>query len=156
MEKRLQRAKDKEDLFQELGVKPGSPFNTMKDVFVFSACMGFVNKQREPLKAGKETFGPGVFSKDDEAIMNVIAIADKNDINVLRAEHEEERQTIVEEYANGGIALLKKALQATPGVDLVNELLTLVAQQENGSGNDGDPAQTITKHFGISIKKPNK
>ena len=87
-----------------------APFETMKDVFMAAACLGFKLGKRRTLVGKREQ--PIQFSvfKDqtDIPILKAIALATSHDVNTL-VDHEKMVE-IAEEYANAGIGELRLRL----------------------------------------------
>lgn len=135
MNHRMRRSKEKEPTFQALGAGDDAIFLTLKDVFMVAACVGFATDQREPLNGFGGEFLPAVFSPDDEAIVNAIAVAETGGIEILHPDREEEKCRIAEEYANGGIDLLKAKLDQAPG-EPIDQLITVLAAEEEGPYTD--------------------
>lgn len=128
--RRLRRGKDREDLFQWLGGQDNiqAPFKRLKDVFVVAACLGYTYGQESKLAPGGEQFGQTVFSAQDEAIFNAIAIAHFGQVEVLHPDREEERLDVIEQYANEGVVLLRE--MARKGLDPLEEVLAALAREE--------------------------
>ena len=105
----LKKAAEYEQIFQELGNIPDKIFDSMKDVFMFAAALGFHRKKRVPFqKSGGEDISLRFFKDEDENIFNIMALADTNDMSILLPdeEHREKKYRIVEEYANGGMSIM--------------------------------------------------
>jgi dnd system-associated protein 4 len=106
-----------------------APFDTLKDMFMLAACLGFQNGRRtRPRKGEGGEVMIKVFTEDDWAILKAIAIADAGEIEVLG--RLSEILGIAEEYANSGIHDLKAYLVDAGGrplwnlVNLLNENTT--------------------------------
>lgn len=104
-----------------------APFRTMKDVFMFAACLGYQKGKPQRLKGKKQIiFRWAQFSpQTDIPILKAIAIASKEDVNVLQTQNE--ILTIAEEYANAGIHELCSRVLGEHGQALWN-LVNLVEQ----------------------------
>lgn len=101
------------------------PFETLKDVFMFAACIGFKKNLRKPLEAGPKTdMRMEVFSDKDKNIMRSMAIAEIGNVDVLNKSSDElisgKVLDIVEEYAYGGILEIKASIIDQPGATLWN------------------------------------
>jgi dnd system-associated protein 4 len=97
-----------------------APFRTMKDMFLWSASIGFQRRDRKPLN-GKKTaifrwaqFDPQI----DVPLLKALAIADTGDVTVLQ--NLEQVLLIVQEYANAGISELQQTLLQEYGHPLQN------------------------------------
>lgn len=97
---------DKHRVFQRLSDRETGPFAYLKDVFVFSAALGFRYERRIPFEGKRQHVGFwDVFSESrDVPTLQAIAIATTGDLSILgdRAEV----LAIAEEFANGGIDLV--------------------------------------------------
>jgi dnd system-associated protein 4 len=97
-----------------------APFRTMKDVFMFAACLGYQKGGPRPLKGKKLTiFRWAQFSpQTDVPILKAISIAQSGDVEVLRSQ--EAILTIAEQYANAGIHELRARVLKEQGQPLWN------------------------------------
>ena len=105
----LRKAAEYEQYFQELGNKPDKMFDSMKDVFMFAARLGFREKKRIPIvKSAGEDISLRFFKDEDENIFNIIALTDTNEMSILLPddEYREKKYKIIEEYANGGMSIM--------------------------------------------------
>lgn len=86
------------------------PFKTMKDVFLWAACLGFERGERRPITGKKLTvFRWAQFSSQyDIPVIKAISLADGADINVSLSQ--DEILNVIEEYANIGIHELRSRL----------------------------------------------
>ncbi|MCG8604402.1 hypothetical protein MJD09_05300 [bacterium] len=97
-----------------------SPFHTMKDIFMWAACLGYHQRERRPLKGKRKMiFRWAQFSNQtDIPLLKALAIADTGDINVLLSQ--DTLLTIAEEYANAGIHELNARVLEEYGQPLWN------------------------------------
>jgi len=110
------------------------PFRTMKDVFMWAACLGYRHGERRPLTGKRVTifrwaqFTPQV----DIPLLKALAIADGSDANVLLSQ--DEILSIAEEYANAGIHELHAGVLDEYGQPLWNliEVIHNTTTQEGG------------------------
>ncbi|HLO47836.1 MAG TPA: DNA phosphorothioation-associated protein 4 [Kamptonema sp.] len=131
---RINVAKDKADLVKALTVIDGKtgPFQTYADAIVFAAALGSKRKKRLPIKeVSKKEPGPiglEIFvSRGYDSAMKLIAIAETKDTKILSPNDEtseEQRLTIFEEYANGGLEILREELRGAG--DYLDQLLLLL------------------------------
>ncbi|NWJ95391.1 MAG: hypothetical protein HXX20_06360 [Chloroflexi bacterium] len=97
-----------------------APFRTMKDMFMWSASIGFQRGDRKPLTGKKigifrwAQFSPQV----DVPLLKALAIADTGDVAVLQ--DSEKVLVVVQEYANAGICELQQTLLEEYGQPLQN------------------------------------
>ena len=96
------------------------PFQTMKDVFMWAASLGYQRGERKPIRGKRTTiFRWAQFSpQTDIPLIKAMAIADSGDVEVLM--RQEDVLTAVEEYANAGIIALESRLSHTNGQNLWN------------------------------------
>ena len=96
------------------------PFQTMKDVFMWAASLGYQQSERKPIRGKRTTiFRWAQFSSPtDIPLIKAMAIADSGDIDVLM--RQEDVLTAVEEYANAGIMALESRLSNSNDQNLWN------------------------------------
>ncbi len=96
------------------------PFQTMKDVFMWAASLGYQQGERKPIRGKRTTiFRWAQFSpQTDIPLIKAMAIADSGDVEVLM--RQEDVLTAVEEYANAGIISLESRLLNANGQNLWN------------------------------------
>lgn len=96
---------DKHPTFQAWGKDDAtSPLPTLKDAFVFAACVGWSRERRVPLAKRQHVGFWRTFDSRDQTLLHAIAIAETGDPGVVGDQGEVIR--IAEEYANGGIDFL--------------------------------------------------
>ena len=135
MENRIRVAKDKAELVKSLiaSSENNSPFQTYADVILFAAVLGAKQKHRTSLgEISKKEPGPisiEIFiARGYDPVMKLIAIAATENINVIspdRADFEQQRIQIFEEYANGGLDLLDRELCGA--VDYTERILLMLS-----------------------------
>ena len=112
--KRIQRAKDKEELIQKLISDQLGVFKEIWRVLLFAAQIGFTNGAREPLEdvdtskgIDQSTFGN---SPVWPGILYLMALIEEDDTFCLGGSQKAEdlRIKIFQEYANGGLCILDK------------------------------------------------
>lgn len=133
---RIRVAKDKADLVKSLVDLPGTtgPFPTYADVMVFAASLGAKRKKRSPLGTIAKEPNPiaiEVFvSRGYDRVLKLLAIADTQDTKILSPTDEiaeEKRIHIFEEYANGGLDILRNELRGA--VDYSDRLLLILSAE---------------------------
>jgi dnd system-associated protein 4 len=136
--KRIYRARDKEDIINALMSEKVGVFREIWRLLLFAAQVGIKNGRRHPLASidsGKgidqTTFGncpswPG--------ICHLMSLVEENSSDVLSGGNEAEdlRITIFQEYANGGLEMLKEHFS-----DRSIELDTLIGFIEDNSKGTG-------------------
>ncbi|MGE5655634.1 MAG: DNA phosphorothioation-associated protein 4 [Actinomycetota bacterium] len=135
---RINVAKDKAELVKALTVTDGKlgPFQTYADVMVFAATLGVKRKKRVPVKESSKRepapIGLEIFvSRGYDSVIKLIAVAETKDAKILStsdANAEEQRLTLFEEYANGGLEILREELRGA-GDYLDQLLLMLIAER---------------------------
>ena len=167
-ENRIRVAKDKAELAKSLiaSTENNSPFQTYADVILFAAVLGAKQKQRIPLgEISKKEPGPisiEIFiARGYDPVIKLIAIAATENINVIspdRADFEQQRIQIFEEYANGGLDLIDRELCGA--VDYTERILLMLsvdaARQTSRSPNSigsnlmgEDPTATASAEFDL-------
>jgi dnd system-associated protein 4 len=134
-ENRIRVARDKAELVKSLigSADNNSPFQTYADAMLFAAVLGAKQHRRVPLgEISKKEPGPisiEVFlSRGYDPVMKLIAIAATENINVIspdRADFEQQRINIFEEYANGGLEILEQELRGA--VDYTERILLMLS-----------------------------
>ena len=134
---RIRVAKDKADLVKSLVTSESTtgPFPTYADVMVFAAALGAKRKKRSPLGtiSTKEVtpIALEVFvSRGYDRVLKLLAIAETKDANILSPTDEiaeEKRIHIFEEYANGGLEILRDGLRGS--VDYTERLLLILSDE---------------------------
>lgn len=131
---RIRIAKDQADLVKALTVSAETtgPFQTYADVIAFAAALGVKRKKRLPLgtiaKKEPAPIGLEIFvSRGYDALIKLLALVETKDAKILSsfdAKAEEERIHIFEEYANGGLQILRDELRGA--VDYSERLLLVL------------------------------
>ena len=132
----MERLKDNEE-----GV-----FLTFKDCLVFCACLGHSEGRRVEFDKSAERVPMTVFRGEyDEAVINAIALVTTNDPTIMGVNRQAERIRIFEEYACGGLEILKARVFNTPE-SYSDAMMTLIQQ---GSEDGGSKVlDDITNLFG--------
>ena len=144
---RIRVARDKADLVKALVALDNTtgPFQTYADVMVFAAALGAKRKKRSPLGAisNKEPapIALEIFvSRGYELVLKLLAIAETKEAKILSIfdeKSEEQRIHIFEEYANGGLEILRDELRGA--VDYSERiLLILSAERFRKESSEGD------------------
>lgn len=136
-QRRLNRPKDKDDLLQQLTEQ--GPFHEYRDVLVFAAALGWYEGRRVPLGAKGEPIRWEVATnrRGTETLANMIGAAETGDPEIVSPAKFEERLTIFEEYANGGLERLRSALaEAGPRPPL--DVLVSLVQKACRTGEEPD------------------
>ena len=96
------------------------PFQTMKDVFMWAASLGYQRGERRTIRGNRRTIfrWAQFLPQTDIPLIKAMAIADSGDVDVLM--RQEDVLTAVEEYANAGINSLESRLLNANGQNLWN------------------------------------
>ena len=128
-------------------------------MILFAAVLGAKHKQRLPLgEISKKEPGPinsDIFiARGYDAVIKLIAIAATENINVIspdRADFEQQRIHIFEEYANGGLEILDRELRGA--VDYTERILLMLSATTSSIDrslptNDGAAEFDLRKFLG--------
>lgn len=131
-QRRVNRAKDKHDFFEE--ITRNGPFEDNRDVLVFAAAVGWYEKNSIPLGVKDEPirWETATNRRGTEALVNMIAVSETGDPEILAADRFDERLAIFEGYANGGLEILRSLLatEPRPAVDVILELIQKIARAD--------------------------
>ena len=136
---RVRIAKDKADLVKSLisSEHKSSPFQTYADVIAFAASLGNKRKKRLPLgeisKREPGSIDVDIFvSRGYDMAIKLIAIAETKNPKILShldEKLEAERLQIFEEYANGGLEILREELRGA--ADYSDRLLLILISERD-------------------------
>ena len=128
MTKRL-HYENKKDIYDRL-VESKSDYQILskyRDLFLLAACIGYKERKRTKMTGNVNDRGElhwDIFERDntDLAAINAIALSETSDINVILDTEEmlDRKIEIIEEYANGGIQIIKEKVLDMPGDPLDN------------------------------------
>jgi dnd system-associated protein 4 len=118
----VRRAASHEALVRMLAEKPHSKtqksvFPTMRELLCFAAALGFQADRRRGLDDKTLEIDGRIFENSDLAVdvVYLIALAGTRAVDILQPEREGDAVTVFEEYANGGLDILKEWFGANPG-----------------------------------------
>jgi dnd system-associated protein 4 len=134
---RIRIDKDKAELVQSLLDAPGTTgaFGTYADLVMFAAALGAKHKKRSPINSISTTEPAPIaleifISRGYDVAIKLLAIAETGEPTILSVydpKAEEERLRIFEEYANGGLEILREELRGS--VDYTERLLLILSQE---------------------------
>jgi len=125
---RIRRPAEFDDMLLEL--KDKGIFPTFKDALVFAASLGYRRGNRKSFQKSSEPIDIDVFRGDyDLTIMNVIAVEESEDPNMIAPSCEEDRIKIFEEYAYGGLDIINREVRQGQQ-DWRSGILSLVQREE--------------------------
>jgi dnd system-associated protein 4 len=113
------------------------PFQTFADVIVFAAALGAKHKRRVPLgEISKREPSPipqeQFIVRGHDFVINLLAITETKELKVLSFDDETNsntRNSIFEEYANGGLEILQEELRGA--VDYSERVLLILSLQRD-------------------------
>lgn len=134
----INRSRVYEDVVQRLATEPlpGTTrrlFPTIREVLCFAALLGYSERRRVPLdrSQGVEDVSYQQFERGDaEDLIFMIALAEVQDISVLREGEEPRCAEIFEEYANGGLSIIKDYLLRSGGEYPDRALMSLLREKQ--------------------------
>jgi dnd system-associated protein 4 len=138
---RIRIAKDKAELVKALTLgedgKTGT-FQTFADVMVFAAALGAKRSRRSPLTETSREPSPissEVFiSRGYDCVFKLLAVTETGNTQILaqpNLEAESDRIRIFEEYANGGLEILREELRGA--VDYTDRILLIAMGDRTAS-----------------------
>jgi len=140
---RVRRPSEYDEMLTEL--KNKKIFSTYKDALLFAACLGFKRKKRVPFSKASEPIHLQYFNDEfNKTVINIIAVAESSDLLFMGKEKEAERIEIFEEYACGGLEIIKNEYWDTK-LDLDKGLAGLIMQEQETD------EQFISDITGLSI-----
>jgi dnd system-associated protein 4 len=117
--RRVQRANDKEEVIKRLTVGEKPYFKEIWRLILFAAMVGHRHGRREKLGAYDSGKGidAAIFGNSQPAwpgVLFLMALVETNSHTILQSgeDQDNEKIAIFEEYANGGLSLLRERLDA--------------------------------------------
>ena len=143
----INRSRVYEDIVQRLAGLPLPDtdrrlFPTIRELLCFAALLGFSEGRRVPLDRaqGIEDISYQQFERGDaENLIYLIALASEQDTDVLREGNEGQCAEIFEEYANGGLAIIKDSLLRAGGEYPDRALMGLLKEKGYLSAVQAEP-----------------
>lgn len=132
---RIKIAKDKADLVKALVAtnEKTAPFQTYVEVLLFAAALGAKHKKRvvieEVSKRDPDPIPQEHFvTKGYDMLIKLLAITESKDSKIIASNddyYDEQRICVFEEYANGGLEILRDELRGS--VDYLERLLLMLS-----------------------------
>lgn len=143
----IHRSRIHEEMVQRLATQklPGADrtlFPTIRELLCFAALLGYSEKRRIPLdrNAGIEDVSYQQFERGDaEDLIYLIALADTKDPDVLRDGEESRCAEIFEEYANGGLQILRDSMLRSGGEYPDRDIVELLMKSNFLNIEDTEP-----------------
>ena len=140
MNTRFSPPRDKADLLKIL-IDDGSPFNELRDILFFAAVIGWREGRRVPLAGKGEAIRWDTMNNrlGTEEVMDMIAVAaNADDRELLAAERHDERVETLEEFANGGLEVIRERINAAGAVPLRQVFIRMVQDYLTNGETTGD------------------
>ena len=146
----INRSRVHEDMVQRLAMQklPGSErtlFPTIRELLCFAALLGYSENRRLPLDKGRgiEDVSYQQFERgESEDLIYLIALADTKDPEVLKDGGENKCAEIFEEYANGGLQIIREAMLRGGGEYPDRDILELLKEQGYLNPDEEEPDVT--------------
>lgn len=122
-------------------------FPTIRELLCFAALLGYSQERRIPLdpKEGVEDVSYQQFERNDsDVLIFLIAIAESKNTDILRDGQEHKCAEIFEEYANGGLQIIRECLQSGGGENPDHDIYHMLSEHGYlASNNDSSDTPTI-------------
>ena len=141
MASRVRRPSIHEEILERITSEGGNPFHNFYEALTFCAALGYVRERRETFEKSGEPIRWELFENNidgADVLVSMLAGSATDEIEILGDEREDERMTIFEEYACGGLSVLKQALDSNPAKTTREVVLDLVLSQEEASHRSPD------------------
>jgi dnd system-associated protein 4 len=143
----INRSRLHEDMVQRLAVVklPGADrtlFPTIRELLCFAALLGYSEGRKVPLDkdAGVEDVSYQQFERGDaEDLIYLIALAETKNPDVLKDGAESECAAIFEEYANGGLEILRDVMLRSGGEYPDRDIVELLQTSGYLNVDDAEP-----------------
>lgn len=143
----INRSRVHEDMVQRLAMQklPGADrtlFPTIRELLCFAALLGYSEKRRVPLEkeAGTEDVSYQQFERGDaEDLIYLIALAETKDPEILKDGEENRCAEIFEQYANGGLEIIRDAMLRGGGEHPDRDILELLQESKYLNTVDDEP-----------------
>jgi dnd system-associated protein 4 len=150
---RIRIAQDKADLVKALTATDSKTglFSTYADAVLFAAALGVKRGKREPLQSISKR-EPGPISQDYfvnrgyDAIMDLIAIGEIKEKEILansNPDSQAQRIQIFEEYANGGLEILRDELKGA--IDYAEQILLMMVGERFHTEESGQKSFDLSR-----------
>jgi len=121
---RVRRPKQYDELLSLLRDKEDGVFSTLKSALVFSAAMGFKQKNRLEFSETSEPIAFSLFNEhQDQPFIYALALIEYDDVTYLQEDKFLEAMKVFEEYAAGGLQYLDGALDKSNLKESIEGLL---------------------------------
>ena len=117
-------------------------FPTIRELLCFAALLGYSEERRLPLdrERGVEDVSYQQFERGDaEDLIYLLALAETKDPEILKDGEEGRCASIFEEYANGGLQIMRETLLRTGGEYPEREIVELLYERGYLSTDEEEP-----------------
>lgn len=106
-------------------------FDTMKDIFLVSAALGYFYKEKKPLGKKRDIFTKNNFDREiDIPFIGILVLADKLADKNYKDIFEGDFLGIVEEYANAGIWKLNDIIgKASDEIEAIEKMIMFLLEE---------------------------
>lgn len=127
----VRRPKQYEDMLFELCQSDKKIFLSYKDALVFAACLGYAKSLKKSFDKTSEPVGMHIFKGEfDESIFQCIGLCETKDPSIMSDNNLNKRISLFEEYAAGGLELIKSRIFNGPE-DWDSALVGLIVEYES-------------------------
>ena len=138
----VRRPKQYEDMLSDLCQSDKKIFLSYKDALVFAACLGYVKNIKKSFDKSSEPVGMHIFKGEfDESVFQCIGLKRKIQ-QLCQMKNMDKRIKLFEEYAAGGLELLKARVYEGPE-DWDSALVGLIVEYEAEEKNILDDITNI-------------
>lgn len=139
IERRIRQPKDKAALIEQLLHDNDGPFTTKAEVMIFAAAFGWSRNRRESFTESLEPIRYYVIARTpavDSFIKALGVLAYPDQPQILSAERVDDRITVFEEYANGGLMEIQSEINTSRAT--VREVLAELVRRESETERPDD------------------
>ncbi|WP_280771819.1 DNA phosphorothioation-associated protein 4 [Salipaludibacillus daqingensis] len=144
--RRVRRPKDQEAYYtmlvdkEEYGI-----FSTYKDIFMLAGLIGFFYKRKKSFDNSTEGISWNVFNLNtDEIVIDMVAIKDTKDLDIINPDRFDDKITIFEEYAAGGLERIMQVYNDSPS-NFTDNLYDFLLEMEGIKDSSQKEFNDITK-----------
>ncbi len=143
----INRSRVHEEMVQRLSTQkpPNSErtlFPTIRELLCFAALLGYSEGRKVPLdkSAGVEDISYQQFERGEaEDLIWLVALADTKNPEVLKDGEEVRCAEIFEEYANGGLYIIREALTSSGGEFAERDIVEMLMERDFLDTEDSEP-----------------
>ena len=111
----VRRPKEFEQILYDLCQSDKRVFLSYKDALVFAACLGFETQTKTSFDKTSEQVGTHIFKGEfDDAVFQILSLCETGDPMMMSEASVSARIKIFEEYAAGGLEILKSRVYDGP------------------------------------------